>query len=61
MAMIIIDYYLQAIESRLNTADARESAESFAERMLNAGQITREQRDRAVDAIERMSELLTRR
>lgn len=61
MAMIIIDYYLQAIESRVNTADARESAESFAERMLNAGQITREQRDRAVDAIERMSELLTRR
>ena len=61
MAMIIIDYYLQAIENRASTADARENAENFAERMLNAGQITREQRDRAVDAIERMSDLLTRR
>lgn len=61
MTMIIIDYYLSAIESRVRAADARENAESFAERMLNAGQITREQRDRAVDAIERMSSLLAGR
>lgn len=61
MTMIIIDYYLGAIESRVRAADARENAERFAERMLNAGQITREQHDRAVDAIERMSELLAGR
>lgn len=61
MTMVIIDYYISAIESHVRVADARENAERFAERMLNAGQITREQHDRTVDAIERMTGLLTRR
>ena len=58
MALIIIDYYLNAIESHVRTAEACEMAEAFADRMLKAGQISREQRDRATDAISRMTVLL---